>query len=260
MRRYWIDPKNISENRVTIEGEEFHHIFDVCRQDKGSQFEVLGLPDKAIFVQVTEVQKKKAYAQVLETRMIAPLAKPHLVLALSISRYPVMDAVVEKAVEMGVSRIVPFVSELSFIRKAENLPPNKADRWQKIVKSATQQSGRAELMRIDDPVTFDEVFQHFNRTPGALGLFAYEGKATQDIKTYLHANSSKLPSEIWLFVGSEGGFSPTEVQQLESKNLISVTLGAHVLRVETACIALLAVLKYEFNLMCLPGGKNGLSG
>lgn len=253
MRRYWMPNDAFSSNgEIQFHGDVFHHIFDVCRQEVGSHFEVLGDKDKAHLVEVTSVTKKSATALIKETRTLPALPKPRLVLALSLSRYPVMDAVVEKAVEMGVARIQPFYSDFSFIRKKDSLPVSKQERWNKIVISGTQQSGRGDLMKIEEPVELKELKSQINQNPQKKGLFAYEGEATLGIKEYLRSitvDSSPGFEEFWLFVGSEGGFSPTEVQLFKDWGLEPVTLGDQVLRVETACIALLAVLKYEFGHM-----------
>lgn len=256
MRRYWMPAEAfLSKSEIQFHGDLFHHIFDVCRQEVGSHFEVLGDKDKAHLIEVLSVTKKSATAKIIETRTLPALPKPRLVLALSLSRYPTMDAVVEKAVEMGVSRIQPFYSDFSFIRKKDSLPANKQERWNKIVISATQQSGRGDLMKIEDPVDLKDLKSQVNQNPRAKGLFAYEGEATLGIKDYLKSISSaqaenvKNFEEFWVFVGSEGGFSPTEVQLFKDWGLEPTTLGDQVLRVETACIALLAVLKYEFGHM-----------
>jgi 16S rRNA (uracil1498-N3)-methyltransferase len=256
MRRYWISPDQIHGTEVEITGDAFHHIFDVCRQEVGSHFEVLGDGRRAHLIQVTKVEKKKAQGHIKETREIPPLPKPHLVLALSLSRYPVMDAVIEKAVEMGASRIQPFYSDFSFIRKNNSLPPAKMERWQKIVVSATQQCGRGDLMIISEPCDLKDLWPQFNPSGTHRGLFAYEGSATVGIKTELQSQKTKDLEEFWIFVGSEGGFSPTEVELFQTKGLQPVTLGEQVLRVETACIALLAVLKYEFGHMTAHVGEN----
>lgn len=252
MRRYWIEKKDIFQNQVNFSGDVFHHIFDVCRQDVGSKFEVLTEDAKAYFVEVLSVSKKNALANILEERSIPPLKEPHIHVLLSLSRFPVMDAVMEKAVELGVSSIQPFFSEYSFLRKGEKLSSNKTDRWDKIVRSATQQSGRGDLMKIHPAVEFDEISGIINRNPDSVGLFAYEGPSTLSIKDYVAKMKRASPGgikNIWIIVGSEGGFSQKEVQAFMDLGLDPVTLGPQVLRVETACLALVSVLKYDFDLM-----------
>lgn len=253
MRRYWIEKKDLFSERVNFTGDTFHHIFDVCRQDVGSKFEVLTEDSKAYFVEVLSVGKKNAEARVLEERVIPPLPTPHIHLALAVSRFPVMDAVVEKAVELGVKSIQPLFTEFSFVRTPSALSANKVERWDKIVRSATQQSGRGDLMAIHSALGLDEFLSTFNQNKSALGLFAYEGPSTLSIKDYITQKKKELstaPQDLWIFVGSEGGFSQTEVEKMRQLALHPVTLGSQVLRVETACMALVSVLKYDFDLMC----------
>jgi len=253
MRRYWIEKKDLFGDRVHFTGDTFHHVFDVCRQGVGSKFEVLNEDSKAYLVEVISVGKKNAEARVLEERAIPPLPEPHIHLALAVSRFPVMDAIVEKAVEMGVKSIQPLFTEFSFVRTPGALSANKVERWDKIVRSATQQSGRGDLMSIAPAMDLDEFLQVFNQKSSALGLFAYEGSSTLGVKDYLAQKKQEVgsrPKEIWVFVGSEGGFSAAEVDKMRHLALYPVTLGSQVLRVETACMALVSVLKYDFDLMC----------
>ena len=249
MRRYWIPADCIHQQEVELSGDAFHHIFGVCRQDVGSHFEILGDRDQAHLVEVVSVGKKTARARIKESRIIPPLPRPHIVLAISIPRFPVMDAVVEKAVELGASRIQPFFSEFSFVRRQSSLPQGKVERWEKIVLSATQQSGRGELMQISPACDLEELLKTFNQPSRRQGLFAYEGASTLGFKEKLSRSQPQDLEEFWIFVGSEGGFSSTEVELFKSQGMQPVTLGDQVLRVETACIALLAVLKYELGHM-----------
>ncbi len=244
MRRYWLTPKFIDSDTIEISGDVFHHIFDVCRQGEGSTFEVLLGDQKAHVVKVTSVEKKKAFAKILESRALPVPQKPLIHLCLSVSRFQVMDAVVEKAVEMGVAEIHPFYSEFSFIRKS--LPEAKFARWEKIIISATQQSGRGDLMKIHEACELSKLLSSINQSPKNLGLFAYEGDTNLSVKEYISDKYSKDLENIWLFVGSEGGFSTSEVQDFRQGGLEPVSLGEQVLRVETACISLVSILKYEF--------------
>ncbi len=252
MRRYWIEKSQIFNEQVTFRNGQFHHIFDVCRQTVGNHFEVITEDSKAFLVEVLTLEKKQATAKIIESRDIERLRKPHVHLILSMCRFPVMDSVIERAVEMGVSSIIPFYSEFSFIRKAANLPDGKMERWQKIVISASQQSGRGELMKIEQPVDWPQIQKQFNPNANKWCLFAYEGAGTLSIKNYVISKKSLVggaPDNIWIIVGSEGGFSDTEVTAMRQLGLDPVTLGSQVLRVETACLTLVSVLKYEFELL-----------
>lgn len=250
MRRYWIPVDTINGDVVEFTGDIYHHIVRVCRQQVGSKFEVLVDGGQAYLVEMSEVGAKRAKARILEKRSIPQLPLPLIHLCMSVSRFPTMDAVVEKAVELGVAEVRPFFSDHSFIRKTDSLPKGKMERWQKIITMATQQSGRGELMKMHEPITLEELVSEFNRQPNSAGLFPYEGPSDQGIRPALTELKTNKPEQIWVFVGSEGGFSRQEVKFFaEAAGLIPVSMGSQVLRVETACLALISVIKYEFDLM-----------
>ena len=252
MRRYWIEKKQIQDNNVNFSHDQFHHIFDVCRQEVGHHFEVITEDSKAFLVQVTEVLKKTASAKIVEEREIKKLAQPHIHLLVSLPRYNVFDSTIERCVELGVTSITPFVSDYSFIRKEKELPAGKYERWNKIVISATQQSGRGELMKIHDLTTFANALESANLNDKNWCLFAYEGKTQAPVSVEINRLKTQyacLPDNLFILVGSEGGFSTQEVAQIQQLGLNPVTLGQQILRVETACLTLVSVLKYEFGLM-----------
>lgn len=253
MRRYWIEASDRSGDVVVFKGDVFHHVFDVCRQEAGSKFEVLTSDGKASLVEVVRVDKKSAEARVIEERTVPPLKKPYIRLVMSVPRFPVMDAVLEKAVEMGVKSVHPVFSEFSFVRTAGALSDGKVQRWEKIIRSGTQQSGRGELMELHPATKLEDFLGKINRDAGFAGLFAYEGPSPLGLREELSrikSSRTEGPEEIWVFIGSEGGFSHREARLFEDLGMRPVTLGQQVLRVETACIALVAALKYEFDLMC----------
>lgn len=244
MRRYWVDQQSVSENSVTFSGDVFHHIFDVCRQEVGSKFEVLDGQGQALLVQVTDVKKNSAVARILEKRPLPKAPTPQIILALAIPRFPVFDSVIEKCVELGVAEVFPFFSQYSFVRGADKISDSRIERWNKIVISATQQSGRGDLMKIHEPCEMRELKSKVNRTTKPLGLIAYEGQVPVSISEELERSASQVGDEVWLFVGGEGGFSAVEVEEIASWGIKPVTLGDQVLRVETACITLVSILKY----------------
>lgn len=247
MRRYWIEKEKLDGNNFSIDGDLFHHLTDVCRLTIGDKFELLCGDHKAYLVEMKERTKRMAIAEVLEERAIKPLKEPYIRLAISIPKFQKLDTIVEKCVELGVKSVHPFVSEFSFVRKLDSALEDRVARWERISKAATQQSGRGDLMEIAKPTKFEDIIESINRNPNASGLFSYEGEARYDLKTAIAAIKNKGPREVWIIVGSEGGFSKDEVDLLQKKGLDSVTMGDQVLRVETACLALVSVIKYEFD-------------
>ncbi len=266
MRRYWVAKEDIdlaaTPALVHLHGEVLHHIRDVCRMRIQDRFEVLSDDQKAYLVEIVSETKNESVAKIIETRIIEPIAKPHIVLALSIPRFSVFENIIEKSVELGVHSIQPLFSDFSFIRKQEDVLEKKMQRFQKIIQGATQQSGRGDFMPILPALTLQEMLSNFNLErqnasliPGSFvsGIFAFEGESEASFKSYLHEilqnfRNAQENQKIYIFVGSEGGFSTKEVEMFKKYSLKPVTLGTQVLRVETACVALVSVIKYELNV------------
>jgi 16S rRNA (uracil1498-N3)-methyltransferase len=253
MRRYWIEPEKIEDRSVgdyiEIDGELLHHLIDVCRIEVGGVFELLCGDQTAYVVRMTTITGKRATAEILECRAIESLRRPHIHLALSMPRFQKFDEIVEKCVELGVKSITPFTSQFSFVRKITPELKAKRLRWEKVVQAATRQSGRGDLMQVSEMLSLSELLKTFNRSGDALGLFSYEGDGDKVIRQALGELKAQTPQNLWVFVGSEGGFSEVEVQSFREHGMGPVSLGHQVLRVETACLALISVIKYEFDLM-----------
>lgn len=245
LRRFYVDPRDLSGENVVLRGDLFHHIREVCRFQAGDRFELLTGEGRAHLVEVTSLGARELHARILSQRDLPALAKPYITLALSIPKLPKVDWIVEKCVELGVYEIRPFVSDFSFLRKTSEISENRMERWQKLARGATQQSGRGDLMQIHPAVTLPQLLESFNRQSSTAGLFPYEGEAQARLPEAIRDVKAKNCEHIWVFVGSEGGFSQEEVSLFERYGLRPVSMGEQILRVETACVALMSIIKYE---------------
>jgi 16S rRNA (uracil1498-N3)-methyltransferase len=249
MRRYFFDGNLECGRREHIQGDLFHHIFDVCRLQVGQHFEFISAQGEAYLAEVESVSKRQAEVLIREKRTLPPLREPHIHLFLSFPKIPTFELIVEKSVELGVSAITPVLSDFSFVRSMSQFPTVKVPRWKKIILQATQQSGRGDLMPIHEPRKLEEVLATRSTGSDQLTVVAYEGESPTSLKEYLSLQKRPSIKCINVFVGSEGGFSDKEITQFKKLDLSPVTLGDQVLRVETACLTLVASLKYEFELL-----------
>ena len=146
--------------------------------------------------------------------------------------------------ELGVKEFHPFISTFSFFKKTSQLSIKRETRWGKITEQSLALSGRTETMTLH-PL---QLLQEIKVPKQDLAFMAYEGKnqgisLTQLIKKNIKANA------VWLFIGSEGGFSSKEAKEFASReNAFVFTMEEQILRVETACLLGLSILKYHYHL------------
>lgn len=245
MRRYWLPKESDRGEIVEIFDSPYKHIIQVCRQTIGSRFEVLFGDGKAHLVELIEVSRRRAVGKKIEVRQINPPYPPHIHLCLSLPKFSTFEKVIEKMVELGVFAIHPFVSDLSYLKNLNRISENRMRRWEAVAKAATEQTGRGDLIHFYPVRCMMDVVELIKPSSLRRGIFLYEGETDRTLSQVLRKDffSTEL-KEIWVIVGSEGGFSQNEVDRLSTCGLVPVTLGEQILRVETACVAICSVLKY----------------
>jgi len=246
MRRFFVsDESQLNDETVELTGDEFHHLVHVSRLEKGERVELLDGKGRIALAQIDAIGKKAAVLSLIRVSEPPPPPKPLIEIILALPRFQKMDLIIQKSVELGAERITPVFSERSFVKKISSDLIRKRKRWEAIAKEACKQSGRAWPLEIGDFATLSEVVE---TAPKEESLFLYEGEGEIDIHSALNRYKTR-PEKILVFIGAEGGFSPFEVDTFKSKSLTPITLGPLVLRVETACIVLLSVIQYHFDLM-----------
>lgn len=218
-------PDMSSPGPVTLTEAESHHLAHVLRLTVGEIVELFngqGMVGQAV---VEAVRKRDVVCTVSATHL-EPVSRSELILATAIPKGERFDWLVEKAVELGVSRLIP----LQTARSTVDPRGTKLDRLRQTIVSACKQCRRSRVMMLD-PVTpwRDLLAQH---PPGRL-LIAHPGGE----KLAGLASSAQRPA--WVAcVGPEGGFTEEEIAAGLQKGGLLVGLGEHPLRIETACIAL----------------------
>ena len=244
VRRFWIDRSCLKEEGFLIEGPLLRHIRQVCRIKQGEIFELLCEGTQKYQVSLSRVSPSKATAKILSVCPAPLLKKPYLHLALSLPRLPKADFIVEKAIELGVKSFHPLVSEFSFLRSAGRVSWARQKKWDKIALNSLAQSGRVQPMKIHSPSPLSEIKIPKEDT----ALMAYEGDGDLPLLPDL-LKSQPRPPALWLFVGSEGGFSRQEALRFaQRENGFLCSFGDQILRVETACLFGLSALKCFYRL------------
>lgn len=154
-----------------------------------------------------------------------------------------MDFIVQKATELGVDRIIPFHSVRSVLRLSGDKRVQKVARWRKIAIEAARQSGRVDVPKIGECVDFQEMIQSARQSP--LRIIFWEEETRLGIRKALRTSPADAAENMCVAVGPEGGFSKEEIGLAIEAGFQSVSLGRHILRVETAVLAILSIIQYE---------------
>ena len=156
-----------------------------------------------------------------------------------------MDWVVQKATELGVSKVLPLMTERTVPKPFTDRLLNQHDRWRKIAREAAQQCARLEIPKIESPTDFSKLC---HSPPDAdLKIVVWEEEREHPLRSSIAATRSIR--SLLLVVGPEGGFSGNEIDQARSAGFRIASLGRRVLRAETASLATLAILQYELGDM-----------
>jgi len=238
MRRFFISSQAITQDRARLGGEEFHHLRHVLRLGRGVRIALYDERGATYHGEVLRIAPTYAEVGITKRQSAAPPSL-HLTLAQGALKGRKMDLVIEKATELGVHTIVPFVSAFTVARIPDGKRAERTARWRYIARAAAKQSG-SPPPEIRPPQSFPE-FLHSVPTPSGKLIFS-ERERTLHLREFAQ-NSAQFDS-LHILVGPEGGFAPEEIEQAEAAGFVSVSLGASVLRAETASITAVALCQF----------------
>ena len=181
----------------------------------------------------------------LEIRNKRPVPQDEIEITLcqAIPKVEKMDGIIRHATELGARRIIPFLAERSIPRWPEAKRPQKRERWRKIAVEAARQCGRSDIPEIGEIASFAGMLG--SARDGALKLIPWEEESGLGIREALRDPRYDGTKSFHLVIGPEGGFANDEIDRARRAGFLPVSLGNRVLRVETAALAVLAILQYE---------------
>ena len=232
MQQYFAKNKSLE-----LEESDYHHIKNVMRMKKGDIIkvafdniiytcEIVNLKDDVTFSVIEKnTKEEKSY---------------RVDVAFSLIKEQKMDYLLQKCTEVGADTLIPIETKRCVVKIDNKKASSKKERWNKILKEASEQSFRANIPKINDILTLKELA----KKDYELKLLCSLNKNTKNIKKVLQKNNKC--DRILLVVGPEGGFETSEEEFLTQNGFISVTLGDTVLRAETAPVVALSMINYEF--------------
>ncbi|WP_303815607.1 16S rRNA (uracil(1498)-N(3))-methyltransferase [Selenomonas ruminantium] len=240
MRRLFY--KGLLADTIEITGSDAHHLMHVMRAKAGQEVTVVDDEGSVACMEMTAF-REDAVTLVLKERLAANTESPlELVLAQCLLKADKMDYVVQKAVELGVTEIVPVKSHNCVVRYDAKKAAARQARWQKIAEEAAKQCGRTALTEVTPITDLSNLIRENSDTEDTEIVFCYENEDETTVKSCLQTAKGK---RLILLIGPEGGFTLDEAQAVQEAGGKAVTLGPRILRAETAAVAAVTVAQYE---------------
>ncbi len=247
MRQFLLPPGAAAAGRVRLEGDDAHYLTRVLRLREGDSVAAMDPSGARCVLHILSAGPSWCEAAVaaVGTDPDAPAAAgraeagadtaAEIVLLQCLPKGPKMDSIVRQATEAGVARIVPLLSEHTLVRPGDE--GSRLARWERIAREALQQSGNPRLPVIEEPRPLTAI----RGGSWGTGIFFHEAPAGG---ASLHqALAGCAGGRVSLLVGPEGGLSPSEVGFLRTEGFSPAWLGATVLRVDTAAVAAVAIVR-----------------
>jgi 16S rRNA (uracil1498-N3)-methyltransferase len=240
MARFFLPKQNIRADRGIIDGQELEHLRRVLRLNPGdliTVFDESGAEHEAVIRALNAEQGEVEILRSYEARRESPL---DLTLAVGLTKGAKMDWVVEKATELGVRTLIPFISTHAVPKLDETKIAKRTERWRKIALNAAKQCGRTRVPEVlwlyDYPNLVSQIW------PETLKLLFWEGEERQSLHQVC-GNSVEVRA-VLLAVGPEGGFSSEEAKLAQDHGFKTVHLGRRMLRAETAAVTAVSLAQY----------------
>jgi 16S rRNA (uracil1498-N3)-methyltransferase len=236
MPQFFITSSDIKENRCRIAGDDFRHLASVRRVKPGDVIMLRDEEGASLEARVDRIAADHLEA-IIVGKGTAPEAPVDITLCMCLLKGGNFDQAIEKAVEVGVSRIIPVSSGRTVPRPAD--ADAKVRRWNRKAQEAAKQSLRERVPVVDGIHPFDAVIVMDN---DRARIIAHPG-AAMTLKQYLRGTRADAVN---ILVGPEGGFSPEELEAAEAAGWVAAGFGFSQLRAETAAAVLCGIIVYEW--------------
>lgn len=207
---------------------------DVLRLRENAEIQIFDGAGNEFLCVIVSISKKNTELKIIdEIAPAAPESSLDLTLAVALLKGEKFDFVIQKAVELGVSTLIPLNTKRADVKIKD--AEKKTERWGKIIIEAAKQCGRAKLMSIQAPIDYAK---YIESAEGTKILFAEHGGSD--------FSAIETGGRIIGVIGSEGGWEDSEIEVARTNDFQIITFGGRVLRAETAAVSIAAVLQHRF--------------
>ena len=236
MYHFFVSEEQIKGENAYIEGSDVNHIANVLRMKPGEELLISVRGDWDYLCKIVDIETDRVNLKVLESMEQRELPV-NITLLQGIPKSDKLEMIIQKAVELGVSEIIPVKTKRVVVKIDEKKVDTKVNRWNAIAESAAKQSKRSIIPKVYEPMSIDnalEIVKDFG-----VKLIPYENADGIDKTRKILDNMDKTKN-IAVFIGPEGGFEESEVERIKNSGFEVITLGKRILRTETAGLALLS--------------------
>ena len=239
MYRFYCSDADFTKSSIIItDTHEIHHMKDVLRLKKDALIQIFNAKSEQADVMIEDINEATIHARV-QTVKQEKIARAKIILACAPPKKGKFEFIIEKCTELGVDEIIPLKTQRSEVVFSEDKMAGKLSRFEAVAVNAAKQSKRTRLPRICPMTTLSKVLQDLD--PHGVHLFPSLHGHTQHMTDVLLKGAS---GPVTIFIGPEGDFTPDELKLAIKHGCVPVTLGDTVLKVETAAIAAVALVKF----------------
>lgn len=240
MHRFFAN-ETIVDRSVKLYGDDYNHINKVLRISENEKVEVV--VDRKLYIGNIKIYKD--YILVFNLESVADNTESDIRIHLlqCLVKGEKMDFIIQKAVELGVYDITLIDSKRCVVKFDSKKGNKKIDRFQKISYESAKQSKRLIIPKVKDVIPLKNIMEYVSDN---LLLVAYEEDKRVSLRESILNFKNTDKKDIYILIGSEGGFEREEIEWLVERGAVSIGLGPRILRAETAGINLISILQYEF--------------
>ncbi len=246
MYHFFVTEDQIGEETVVIRGSDVNHIRNVLRMRQGEPLFISGGEGTGYECEICHIGTDQVMARILSRSDRTGELPARLHLFQGLPKGDKMELVIQKAVELGVSEVVPVITRRTIVKLDKKKEEAKTARWNAVAESAAKQSGRGVIPVVRGVLSFKEALAYAGPFP--VKIVAYE--RAEGMKTLREQLGRIRPGmDAGIFIGPEGGFEEEEISGAESAGAVPVSLGRRILRTETAGLMVLSVAGYLLETM-----------
>lgn len=242
MRRFYADQQSIADTMVRITGEEAHHIANVLRMQPDESIMIFDGSGWDYEIRLQTISSQLVTGDII-SRILNPAEPPiKITLVQGLAKGEKMDFIIQKAVEVGVSRIIPIHCDYSVVKLEGKKAATKVERWNRMTIEACKQCGRSQPPPVETVSGFEAVLRGLAGQPQ---MIFYEHSKERGLGSILKQHRQLfLEQGLTVFIGPEGGFSPVEIHKFQGAGGWIAGLGPRILRTETAGVVALSILMW----------------